>query len=51
VVSSSAVLYFRGLVVGRALLSPPDGDVLAAVDAAARLLTMPHRRAAGEGNP
>jgi hypothetical protein len=41
----------RGLVVGRALLYPPDGDVFAAVDAAARLLTMPHRRAAGEGNP
>ncbi len=28
----------RGLVVGRALLYPPDGDVFAAVDAAARLL-------------
>ena len=28
----------RGLVVGRALLYPPDGDVLAAVDAAARVL-------------
>jgi hypothetical protein len=41
----------RGLVVGRALLYPPDGDVFAAVDAAARLLTMPHRRAAEEGNP
>lgn len=28
----------RGLVVGRALLYPPDGDVHAAVDAAARVL-------------
>jgi hypothetical protein len=28
----------RGLVVGRALLYPPDGDVAGAVDAAARLL-------------
>jgi hypothetical protein len=28
----------RGLVVGRALLYPPDGDVFSAVDAAARLL-------------
>ncbi|WP_067832630.1 Cgl0159 family (beta/alpha)8-fold protein [Nocardia lijiangensis] len=28
----------RGLVVGRALLYPPDGDVAAAVDAAARML-------------
>jgi hypothetical protein len=28
----------RGLVVGRALLYPPDGDVYAAVDAAARVL-------------
>lgn len=28
----------RGLVVGRTLLYPPDGDVWAAVDAAARLL-------------
>jgi hypothetical protein len=28
----------RGLVVGRALLYPPDGDVFTAVDAAARLL-------------
>jgi hypothetical protein len=28
----------RGLVVGRALLYPPDGDVHTAVDAAARLL-------------
>ena len=33
----------RGLVVGRALLYPPDGDVFAAVDAAAGVL-----RAAGE---
>jgi len=29
----------RGLVVGRTLLFPPDGDVAHAVDAAARLLT------------
>jgi uncharacterized protein len=28
----------RGLVVGRSLLFPPDGDVVAAVDTAARLL-------------
>ncbi len=28
----------RGLVVGRTLLYPPDGDVWSAVDAAARLL-------------
>jgi DhnA family fructose-bisphosphate aldolase class Ia len=28
----------RGLVVGRALLYPPDGDVAAAVDIAARLV-------------
>ena len=28
----------RGLVVGRALLYPPDGDVAAAVDAAAGLV-------------
>jgi hypothetical protein len=34
----------RGLVVGRSLLYPPDGDVRAAVDSAARLL-----RAATEG--
>src|SRR4051794_26492092 len=34
----------RGLVVGRALLYPPDGDVHAAVDAAATVL-----RAAGRG--
>ena len=32
----------RGLVVGRALLYPPDGEVFAAVDAAAQVL-----RAAG----
>jgi hypothetical protein len=36
----------RGLVVGRALLYPPDGDVSGAVDAAARVL-----RAAKEGRP
>ena len=34
----------RGLVVGRALLYPPDGDVAAAVDAAASVLA---RRGAG----
>ena len=28
----------RGLVVGRALLYPPDGEVFAAVDAAAGVL-------------
>ena len=28
----------RGLVVGRALLYPPDGDVAAAVDAAVALV-------------
>jgi len=28
----------RGLVVGRALLCPPDGDVAAAVDTAVSLL-------------
>ena len=28
----------RGLVVGRALLYPPDGDVAAAVDIAAELV-------------
>jgi len=28
----------RGLVVGRALLYPPDGDVAAAVEAAAKVL-------------
>lgn len=33
----------RGLVIGRALLYPPDGDVMAAVDAAVSLL----RRSAG----
>jgi hypothetical protein len=32
----------RGLVVGRALLYPPDGDVRAAVDAAARVLGVAH---------
>lgn len=29
----------RGLVVGRSLLYPPDGDVAGAVDTAARILT------------
>ena len=33
----------RGLVVGRALLYPPDGDVTAAVDAAAAVLQAAHR--------
>jgi hypothetical protein len=28
----------RGLVVGRALLYPPDGDVAAAIDRAARIV-------------
>jgi hypothetical protein len=37
----------RGLVVGRALLYPPDGDVFTAVDAAARLL----RDAVASGTP
>jgi DhnA family fructose-bisphosphate aldolase class Ia len=32
----------RGLVVGRALLYPPDGDVRAAVDAAATVLSVAH---------
>ncbi|MCW2807449.1 MAG: aldolase [Marmoricola sp.] len=32
----------RGLVVGRALLYPPDGDVRSAVDAAARVLRSAH---------
>ena len=36
----------RGLVVGRALLYPPDGEVFAAVDAAAAVL-----RAAGGEQP
>jgi hypothetical protein len=35
----------RGLVVGRTLLYPPDGDVAGAVDAAASLLTAPARAA------
>lgn len=35
----------RGLVVGRALLYPPDGDVRAAVDAAARVLDAARRAA------
>lgn len=37
----------RGLVVGRALLYPPDGDVARAVDTAAGLL----RRTAGPEDP
>lgn len=32
----------RGLVVGRALLYPPDGKVYDAVDAAARVLRAAH---------
>jgi hypothetical protein len=32
----------RGLVVGRALLYPPDGDVRAAVDAASKVLAAAH---------
>jgi hypothetical protein len=32
----------RGLVVGRALLYPPDGDVYSAVDSAARVLRAAH---------
>jgi hypothetical protein len=36
----------RGLVVGRALLYPPDGDVHTAVDAAARLM----RSVSGQGS-
>lgn len=32
----------RGLVVGRALLYPPDGDVMAAVDAASKVLLAAH---------
>jgi hypothetical protein len=39
----------RGLVVGRALLYPPDGDVHAAVDAAAKLLRSVTETAAGTG--
>ena len=35
----------RGLVVGRALLYPPDGDVRAAVDAAATVLRAAHEGA------
>lgn len=35
----------RGLVVGRALLYPPDGDVRGAVDAAARVLSAARRQA------
>jgi hypothetical protein len=37
----------RGLVVGRALLYPPDGDVHAAVDAASKVLAAAHE----EGQP
>ncbi len=36
----------RGLVVGRALLYPPDGNVSAAVDAAARVLSAAHGQSA-----
>lgn len=38
----------RGLVVGRALLYPPDGDVRAAVEAAARVLQAAHPAAPGD---
>ncbi len=38
----------RGLVVGRALLHPPDGDVAAAVDAAARTLRAARPLPAGD---
>jgi hypothetical protein len=37
----------RGLVVGRALLFPPSGDVAAAVDAAARVLRATHEDPVG----
>jgi hypothetical protein len=37
----------RGLVVGRALLYPPRGDVAAAVDAAARVLRAAHGETVG----
>ena len=37
----------RGLVVGRALLFPPGGDVAAAVDAAARALRAKHEHPVG----
>ncbi|WP_374202821.1 aldolase [Saccharothrix sp. S26] len=41
----------RGLVIGRALLYPPDGDVAAAVDAAARVLRSAREFArSGEGD-
>ncbi len=36
--SAMAAPQVRGLVVGRTLLYPPDGDVAAAVDAAAGVL-------------
>jgi hypothetical protein len=36
----------RGLVLGRALLYPPHGDVKAAVDAAAMVLRAAQSRAA-----
>jgi len=38
-----------GLVVGRALLYPPDGDVAAAVDAAAALVAASASTAKGAG--
>jgi hypothetical protein len=43
----------RGLVVGRTLLYPPDGDVAAAVDAAAGVLASPvrHHVVVGEKPP
>jgi hypothetical protein len=39
----------RGLVVGRALLYPPDGDVFTAVDAAAKLLRAATRPSSKSG--
>ena len=38
----------RGLVIGRALLYPPDGDVAGAVDAAAVVLRAAHPESPGE---
>jgi hypothetical protein len=40
----------RGLIVGRALLYPPDGDVTAAVDTAATLVHAPSTRTAMNQN-
>lgn len=41
----------RGLVVGRALLYPPDGDVAAAVDIAAKLVHGGHQPGGHGGGP